>query len=293
MTSSCYRMMQKKYKDFIMTDNLPTAFHGQSEIQTLQVISRTAQQSGLYPGVGSEQKIFMILLAAKELGVPPMIALNGGIWNIQGKIEISARLMNSLIRRGGHSIKIITSDAKKCTLLGKRSDGDSFECTFDIEEAERAGLAGRDVWKKYTCDMLYNRCMSRLARRLFPDVIGNCYVEGEIKEAKEEEAKQKQQDKKPDNMQFAEFEDITPEIDIPPPKALTLSEDQTLQISSLWLDKDIDKEFKDNFICHIKKQWDADTFDKIPADKFVGCINAMKANIEKNRMEDLKNVEVQ
>jgi len=178
----------------VINNNFPT----QIELQSVALIARTAHASSMYSGVGGEANIMMILLAAKELGVGPCQALNGGIWSIQGKIEISARLMNGLIRRAGHSIKIIKSDDTICTLLGTRTDGDSFECTFSMEDAIKAGLAGSNVWKKYPGDMLYNRCMSRLARRLFSDVIGQCYVEGEIKEAKDVE-----------RYEMAECEDVT------------------------------------------------------------------------------------
>jgi hypothetical protein len=166
-----------------MTDNLPSKniIPNTQEWQVLQAIARNASSSGLYSGMGNEQKILMILLAARELGIKPMMALNGGLWNIQGKIEISARLMNFMIRRAGHSIIVKEINNQKCVLEGKRADsGDSFTVQFTIEEAHRAGLTTRDVWKKYTEDMLYARAMSRLARRLFPDVIGTAYVEGEI-----------------------------------------------------------------------------------------------------------------
>ena len=67
------------------------------DMQVLTTIAKTAHVSGLYNTVGGEAKILMILLAAQDLGIKPTIALNGGIWNIQGKIEISARLMTSMI----------------------------------------------------------------------------------------------------------------------------------------------------------------------------------------------------
>jgi hypothetical protein len=160
------------------------------EVQTLQMIAKTAQASGLYTGVGGEAKIFMILLAAKELGIMPMQALNGGIYNIQGKVEISARMMTSMIRRAGHSIISKECNGKVCILEGKRADnGDTFTAQFSVEDAQNAGLMSRQNWKNYTEDMLYARAMSRLARRLFPDVIGTAYVEGEIRDTiKEKEA---------------------------------------------------------------------------------------------------------
>lgn len=169
-----------------MTENLPSTnlVPSEIEIKTLSYIAKTAQNSGLYSGVGGESKILMILLAAMELGVKPMCALNGGIWNIQGKIEISARLMNSMIRRAGHSITIKQCDSKICIMEGKRKDnGDCFTASFSMDDAAKAGLAARDVWRKYAEDMLYARSMSRLARRLFPDIIGTAYVEGEIRDS--------------------------------------------------------------------------------------------------------------
>lgn len=168
-------------KNEILNTSIPT----EAEFNMINMLSKTAAMSGLYSSIGSPEKIFMILLAARELGIPFFQAINGGIWNIQGKIEISARLMNSMIRRQGHSIRVIECNSQKCILEGKRADnGDSFTAQFTIEDAARAGLAGRSTWKSYAEDMLYSRAMSRLARRLFSDVIGTAYVEGEIRDCK-------------------------------------------------------------------------------------------------------------
>jgi len=67
-----------------MTDNVPQAINSsmmpsQNEFQMLQVIAKNAQDSGLYGGVGQQAKILMVLLAARKLGISPMLALNGGI----------------------------------------------------------------------------------------------------------------------------------------------------------------------------------------------------------------------
>lgn len=159
------------------------------EMQVFQIISRQSASSGFYKNIGGEAQIMMILLAARELGVMPMEALNGGIWNIQGRIEISARLMNKMIRRAGHSLNVKQLDKEKCTIEGKRIDnGDTFSATFTIEDARLAGVANRPVWKSYTEDMLFSRALSRLARRLFADVISTAYVEGEIDLKKLDEA---------------------------------------------------------------------------------------------------------
>src|SRR6185437_10627464 len=136
-----------------MNENKEVMIPSPNEFQILETVSRRAAASGLYDGVGNENKIFMVLLAAREMGFPPMSALNGGIWNINGKIEISARLMSSMIRRAGHSMAVKECNASQCIIEGKRCDnGDAFTATFTIQEATKAGLTNRDVWKKWTED---------------------------------------------------------------------------------------------------------------------------------------------
>lgn len=209
-----------------------------NDMQILQTIASTAHKSGLYNGVGGMEKIMMVLLAAHDLGIKPTIALNGGIWNIKGKIEISARLMTSMIRRAGHSLSIKESTDKVCTIKGKRCDNaDEEEITFTIDQAKIAGLIRTNqdgspgIWMKYPIDMLYARAMSRLARRLFPDVIGTAYVEGEIRDEPLQQAECEVSDCEPQNQEEIKHEE---------PKQLgnpvgldCISESQIKEISSL------------------------------------------------------------
>lgn len=153
------------------------------EMMVFQTMAKQAVGSKLYRGIGDEFAVMTIMLAARELDIPPMAALNGGINIINGKTEISARMMAALIMRRGHTISVEESTDQKCVLKGVRSNGQTTFESFTIEEAKLAGLV-KDAggWKKWPKDMCYARCMSRLARRLFPDVIGMGYIEGEIKE---------------------------------------------------------------------------------------------------------------
>lgn len=171
--------------ELVVSKQTSALIPSEHEWQVYQIMSNDASQSGLYNGVGGQKQILMIMLAARELGISPMSALNGGIHCIKGKIEISARLMGAMIRQAGHSISVKQLDNSTCTLDGKRKDnGDMCSVTFTLQEAKQAGLYKEGSnWSKFTQDMLYARALSRLARRLFPDVIGIGYIEGEIQEA--------------------------------------------------------------------------------------------------------------
>jgi len=152
-----------------------------SDLANTQKLCDLLMKTPHYAKLGVEG-VFAVVETAKSLGVDPRQALGGGLYYVRGKVEMSARMMNALIRSKKHSVtRDKRSDEKICILHGKRTDtGDTWTESFSIDDAQRAGLMGSAVWKTYPKDMLFARALSRLARQLFPDIIGNCYVEGEI-----------------------------------------------------------------------------------------------------------------
>ncbi len=153
-------------------------------------------QTPHYKNTG-EAGMFAIISQSKALGVDPVLSLNGGLYFVNGRVEMSANMMNQLIRSQGHSISMSSKSTDQiCILHGKRKDnGDTWVESFSIEEAKKAGIY-RNQWIKYPKDMLFARALSRLARRLFPDIIKGCYVEGEISSAIEAETIEKLEEPK-------------------------------------------------------------------------------------------------
>lgn len=163
-----------------------------AELQSYKIIAEVAANNQYWRKVGGGGSpdsivatILSVMLLARELGISPIQAISGGINNIQGKFEISARLMNQLIRRHGHKIEIKISTDKVCSIWSKRKDtGEEHTESYTIEEAARSGLIKpSSPWQKVPTDMLFARCISRLARRMYADCIGGCYVEGELQES--------------------------------------------------------------------------------------------------------------
>lgn len=166
------------------------------EMLVYNTMAEQAVSSKMYRGIGEKAGVMMIMLAAREYGIPPMIALNKGINIIQGCIELSARVMSAMIRRAGHQIRVIENDATKCILEGIRTDTkETLKTSFTVQEAEKAGLVKTGGgWTKWPKDMCFARALSRLARQLFSDVIGTAYVEGEIKESECEIVREEEKD---------------------------------------------------------------------------------------------------
>lgn len=156
------------------------------ELMVYQTWAKNAEASQMYRNVGKEAGIMMIMLAAREYGIGPAQALNGGLHIIEGKVELSARIMSALIRRAKHTLEILESTDQKCVIKGTRSDtGESHTVTYTIDMAQRAGLIkDKGGWKRTPEDMLFARTISRLARQLFSDVIGVGYIEGEISDCR-------------------------------------------------------------------------------------------------------------
>lgn len=191
-----------------------------SELANTQKLCNILMQTPHYAKMGPEG-IFAIVETAKSLDVDPRLALGGGLYYVRGKVEMQARMMNALIRARKHSVtRDKKSDETICILHGKRADnGDTWTESFSIQDAQRAGLMGNPVWKNYPKDMLFARALSRLARQLFPDIIGNCYVEGEISLEPTEADKM-----------ISEVAQL-PQIDGPDQVTKTLSEEQHKNIS--------------------------------------------------------------
>lgn len=156
------------------------------DVEVMQKMCAQLMKTKHYQTMG-EAGLFAIMQKAKSLNINALEALNGGLYYVNGKVGMSSEMMACLIRQAGHSItKDPKSDEKVCVLHGKRSDnGDTWMVSFSMEDAKRAGLA-KNMYEKYPGIMLYNRCMSMLARQLFPDVIkGAGYTMEELNEIKE------------------------------------------------------------------------------------------------------------
>ena len=156
------------------------------EMNIYENIAKYAYESKYFDKLGGMAGVMCIALRAREMGISPFEAIYGGFSNVQGKMTMSAELMGSLIRRGGHKLQILQSSNSVCEIKGTRHDtGESYTAIFTIEEARIAGLVrSGGGWEKYPSDMLYARCISRLRRRLFQDIATKAYVEGEIEEEK-------------------------------------------------------------------------------------------------------------
>lgn len=242
----------------------------------LEKIAEELKKSPLYQHY-SYKDILGILVFAQDRGISLAQALDGGLYIFNGKIEMTSRLMHMLIRSRGHGIKIDPkSDAEKCILHGRRADnGNELTVCFSKDNIKNPKLLNKPNWRDYTDSMLFARALSLLARRLFADVIGGAYVEGELEDAISEEEKVINIK----NMFREEQKTVSPTIT---PEQLNIFEDLLKKIPE--------------YIPHVEgylKQNNIKDFSSIPVDIYERFILKMRTFLQKKEEKTLDLIKIQ
>lgn len=128
--------------------------------------------------------VLLVLELGRSLGIEPITALSS-ISVVKGRPTMSAELMRALIQRAGHRFRIRISTATHCHIEAARREypDDTSDFTYSLEDAQLAGLAGSETYKKHPKAMLLARCTTMTARAVFADVIaGISYTPDELDE---------------------------------------------------------------------------------------------------------------
>lgn len=137
-------------------------------------------KSGLLPQtVKTGAAAAAIMLAGRELGIPPMQAFRT-IYVVKGNVSLSAQLMAALVLRAGHSYELLENSNTRCAIKFMRRGGATYTHEFTLDDAKRAGLVNGDNWQRYPKAMLWSRCMSAGIRAYMPDVIMGMYTPEEL-----------------------------------------------------------------------------------------------------------------
>ncbi len=137
--------------------------------------------SGMFPDIKSHAQALVKVMVGKELGLPPFASVSG-IHMVQGKPVIGANLIATMIANHPYyAYRILKSTKEICEIAfydyRHKNEGELVgNASFTIQEAQEAGLLGKDNWKKYAGDMLFARAISRGAKRYTPGIFGGTPV---------------------------------------------------------------------------------------------------------------------
>lgn len=149
-------------------------------------VAKALVESRLFPSVKTAEAAFAIIATGRELGLSMMQSLRG-IHTIEGKPTLSADAMAGLVKSRRDVcayFRMVESTDKLARYETQRvGEPTPTTMTFTIEDAQRAGAAGKDNWRKYPAAMLRARCITALARAVYPDLLMGIYDPEELERA--------------------------------------------------------------------------------------------------------------
>lgn len=116
---------------------------------------------------GNAANAFVAAETGAALGLEPLQAL-ASIAVINGRATLSSDLMAAVIRRAGHTLRIVENSPESVTATLIRADDKKFvfTVTWDKDKAVKAGLWGqRGPWSQYPTQMLRARAITEVARQ--------------------------------------------------------------------------------------------------------------------------------
>ncbi len=155
-----------------------------SIVRTYAEVERAATAcaaSGYYRDVKDAAQATVKMIAGLEMGIGPIRAL-AEIHIVEGKPTAAASLIAANVKKSGrYDYRVKERSDDVCALEFFENGQSVGVSTFSMQDAERAGLAGRANWKKYPRAMLFARALTEGVRVYCPDAAhGVIYTPDEL-----------------------------------------------------------------------------------------------------------------
>jgi hypothetical protein len=167
-----------------MSDNLPAPVPS-SRLTDRMTYAKALAAASLLPSQyrGQPANVLLAMEYGDALGLSAIAAIQG-VNVIDGKPTASAQLIGALVRRAGHRLRVETSPdgtSARATIIRADDPDFPFTCTWTMERATAAGLAGKGAWRTYPEAMLKARAITEVARDACPEVLsGVAYTPEEL-----------------------------------------------------------------------------------------------------------------
>lgn len=94
------------------------------------------------------------------------------VYVVKGTVDFMVDLITAQVHAHGHEIWVVEVDETHATVAGQRRGSSRVhEVTFTIEDARKAKLLEKDVWKQWVKDMLVSKAAKRVAKRICPEAL--------------------------------------------------------------------------------------------------------------------------
>lgn len=151
-----------------------TAVHHRTPLAEMERMAAAVAKSGLFGVKTPDQALALMLIADAEGMHPALAARDYDI--IQGRPSKKAEAMLRDFQRAGGRVEwhTLTDDAAAATFT--HESGGTVRIDWDLKRAGTAGLAAKDMWKKYPRQMLRARVVSEGVRTVWPSATSGMYT---------------------------------------------------------------------------------------------------------------------
>ncbi len=133
---------------------------------------------------GNPAAITAALLTGKEIGLTPMVSLRS-FHVVNGKVGVNYDAQVGLLKRHGYDVRWPKSTNEIAEVSIWKNGIELISMPYTIQDAQRAGLTGKPVWKAHPATMLRARAVSNAARAVAGDIFCGFYSDDEIEEIRD------------------------------------------------------------------------------------------------------------
>lgn len=130
---------------------------------------------------GNPGALMLLQQWSASRGIDPLTAIQT-VNFIDGKPVVDATMQRAMAKRAGYSVRVTSADATSATVAVSQGGEQLGEASYSMADAETAGLAGKQNWRKNPVDMLVARATTRALRWHAPDAMLGVYSEDEAEQ---------------------------------------------------------------------------------------------------------------
>jgi hypothetical protein len=154
------------------------------DMTELRALASAAAVSKLF-GVTTPEQALLVMMTGRDLGLSYPQSLRA-FHVVQGRPVLSAAGAVAICLRHKdicEYVRTVEATDASATVEVKRTGDPARRTTFTIDDARRAKLDGKDVWKAYPSRMLLARAQMFACREVFPDLLLGLYDADELEPA--------------------------------------------------------------------------------------------------------------
>jgi hypothetical protein len=138
--------------------------------------ARAMAGSGFFQDTKAANQAIVKILAGQEMGFGPFASMVG-VSIIQGKPAVGANLQAAAVKKTGkYNYRVIEMTTTACEIEFYEAGKPVGKSRFTMEDANAAGLASKDNWRKWPRNMLFARAISNGVKWYAPDIFNGATV---------------------------------------------------------------------------------------------------------------------